>query len=74
MAIQSTIFIFVIAISSWKRKKKDFFFFFFCAWFLGVRAEGTKEKENEKEQDKPTTACRHTHKLLHGQEDLGLPS
>lgn len=33
------------------------------SWFLGVSAEATTEKENEKEQNKPTTDCRHTHKI-----------
>jgi len=59
MAIQSSICIFVIGHFFTTKKNK----LVFCAWFSGVSAEGITEKENKKEKNKPTTACRHTHNL-----------
>lgn len=58
MSIQSSIFAIFIGLFIEKEKKWAFF-----PWFLGVSDEATTEKENEKEQSKPTTDCRHTHKI-----------
>lgn len=58
MSIQSSIFAIFIGLFIEKEKKWAFF-----SWFLGVSDEATTEKESEKEQSKPTTDCRHTHKI-----------
>lgn len=59
MTIQSSIFIFGFDHFVAEKENK----LGFCAWFSEVSAEGTTEKENKKEENKPTMACRHTHKF-----------
>lgn len=70
MATQFSIFIFVIGHFFIKKKNKSGF----CAWFSGVTAKGTMEKENEKEQNKPTMLAGIHTSFLQGQEDLWFPS